>query len=189
MTVIQNLDWLVLNFINNYFHNPFLDKLMIILTSLGDMGLIWIIIAIGLLHTPKYRKVGFMTICALVLSSILGEGFLKNLIQRPRPFMADPAVQLLISKPLSFSFPSGHTASAFAAAGILVKKVKKYKGFVTTLALLIAVSRMYLFVHYPSDIVGGIIEGLICSKIVLYFFELRSQKSIHKEEGQGRISI
>lgn len=190
MTVIQSLDLVFLNFINNnFFHNSFMDKLMIILTSLGDMGLIWILISIGLLITPKYRKVGFMTICALILSSILSEGLLKHLIQRPRPFIADPTVQLLITKPLSYSFPSGHTTSAFAAAGILVRMVKKYRGYVIALALMIAFSRMYLFVHYLSDIIGGIIVGLICSKVVLYFFELGSQWATHKDEGKGGISI
>ncbi|AHF06084.1 phosphatase PAP2 family protein [Desulfitobacterium metallireducens] len=188
MNFIQSFDWGFLNFINN-FHNPFMDQLMIILTFLGNLGLIWILIAVGLLFLPQYRKVGFMVICALILSSILGDELLKNLIQRPRPFVADPAAQLLITKPLSYSFPSGHTASAFAAAGILAKMVKKYRGYVIALASLIAFSRMYLFVHYPTDIIGGIIVGLFSSKIVLYFFELESQRSSHKDESKGNMGV
>jgi undecaprenyl-diphosphatase len=132
--------------------------------------------------TPKYRKVGILTICALILSSILGEGLIKHLVKRPRPFIADPAVQLLIAKPLSYSFPSGHTTSAFAAAGIIVKMVKRYRAYVITLALLIAFSRMYLFVHYPTDIVGGIILGLVCSKIVIYFSKPSNHSFLKRQE-------
>jgi undecaprenyl-diphosphatase len=189
MTFIQSFDWGILNFINNYLHNPLLDKSMVMLTSLGDRGLIWILIAFALLITPKYRKIGFMTLCALAFSSILADEVLKQLIQRPRPFIIDPNVQLLITKPLSYSFPSGHTASSFAAAVILVRTEKKYRGYIISLASLIAFSRIYLFVHYPTDIIGGIIVGLLCSKIVFYFFDFWSKRLINKDKSRGGISV
>lgn len=172
MTVIQQIDWIILDLIKNYFHNPFLDKVMILITSLGNIGFIWVLIASILLMNSKYRKIGLMIICALVLSLILGDGILKHLLKRPRPFIADPGISLIIAKPLSYSFPSGHAASAFAAAGILVRTIKKYKTYMIVLAFLIAFSRVYLLVHYPTDVIGGIVLGLICSQIVLYFFAI-----------------
>lgn len=167
---IKNLDMEVPKFIYDNLHSRLLDKIMIGVTSLGDMGLIWILISVLLMVSGKYRKAGIMTICALILSAILANGILKNIIQRPRPFFENPLVDVLISKPLSYSFPSGHSASSFAAAGILAKAFKKYRFYVMALALLIAFSRMYLFVHYPSDIIGGAVLGLICSEIVFHVF-------------------
>lgn len=172
--LLKNIDMNLLKLIHDYLQNVILDKVALVITFLGDKGFIWIVISFALIVSKKYRKVGIMTLGALALSTIIGDGILKNLIRRPRPFLEVPEIHLLIEKPLSYSFPSGHTAAAFAAAGILATMLKKYRAYVIALALLIAFSRIYLFVHYPADIIGGIIVGLICSKIVLYFFELVS---------------
>ena len=108
MNLLQNLDMEILRFIYNNLRNPVIDRVMIAFTLLGDLGVVWILISLFLLASKKYRKTGMMTICALILSTVLGSGILKYLIQRPRPFVIDPAVEILISKPLSYSFPSGH---------------------------------------------------------------------------------
>lgn len=171
MDILRNFDMETLNFINNNLHSPIMDKFMIIMTSIGNGGLIWILISLILIITPKYRKVGIMTICALILTTIIGEGILKHLIRRPRPFISLPDIKLLITAPTSYSFPSGHTGSAFAAAGILGAMIKKSKPYVITLAILIAFSRLYLFVHYPEDVLAGIILGLCSAQIVLYIFK------------------
>jgi undecaprenyl-diphosphatase len=178
--MIQKIDIAILQFINNNLQNPILDKLMPIITSLGDSGMIWIIISFILILSKKYRKVGILSILALTLSTIIGEGILKNIIQRPRPFYELTNIQLLIEKPLSYSFPSGHTGSSFAVAGVIGTLIKKYKIPVITLAVLMAFSRIYLFVHYPTDIVGGIILGLSCSYIVTYRV-VKSNKSCKSE--------
>ena len=111
-----------------------------------------------------------MALGALILSTILGEGILKHVVQRVRPSEDIPAVNLLIAKPLSYSFPSGHTASSFAVAGVLAKYFKDYAIEFLGLASLIAFSRLYLYVHYPTDVLAGIILGLICSRIIIYMF-------------------
>lgn len=165
--LIQNFDTGILDFIKDYLHNPFMDKIMPTITSLGNAGFIWIVITLVLIIMPKYRKVGIMSACALILNAILGEVILKNIFERSRPFIGLGDITLLIKEPTSFSFPSGHTASSFAAAGIIGTMIKKYRWQVFTFASLIAFSRLYLYVHYPTDVIGGIILGLFSSGIVL----------------------
>lgn len=170
--LIQRFDSSILLYIKNNLHNPVMDKTMIIITSLGNGGGIWIIIAALLMINKKYRKIGFMALGALLLSTILGEGILKHLVQRIRPSADIPAVNLLIAKPLSYSFPSGHTTSSFAVAGVLAKYFKKYAVEFFSLAFLIAFSRLYLYVHYPTDVLAGMVLGLICSEIIIYLFNI-----------------
>lgn len=163
---IQNFDTATLDFINKYSHNALLDMIMPLITSLGNMGLIWVIISLILLINKRHRKTGIMVLGSLLIASALGEGIVKHLVQRLRPCADIPAYKLLITKPLTYSFPSGHTASAFAAAGILLREFRQYRAYIISLASLIAFSRMYLYVHYPSDIIGGILLGLFCSWVV-----------------------
>lgn len=170
MSFIQNLDNSILLYIKNNMHGHMMDKAMVFITSLGNGGIIWIIIAALLMINKKYRNIGFMVLGALILSTILGEGILKHVVQRVRPSADIPAVNLLITKPLSYSFPSGHTTSSFAAAGVLAKYFKDYALEAFSLAVFIAFSRLYLYVHYPTDVLAGIILGLICSKIIIYLF-------------------
>lgn len=171
--VLENIDFSILNFIHLTLQNAVFDKTMPYITLLGNMGMVWIVISIILISNRKYRHVGIMCISALVLAAIFGEGILKNVIQRSRPFTHMPAISLLITKPLSFSFPSGHATSSFAAAGIIFNTLKKFRIHVIILASLIAFSRMYLFVHYPSDILGGILLGLLCSETILKIYGRR----------------
>jgi undecaprenyl-diphosphatase len=152
-------------------HGYIMDKLMILITSLGNMAIIWIAIAILLIANKKYRRIGYMTLMAVILGAVLGECILKHIFQRPRPFIAIHTLNVLISKPTSSSFPSGHTTAAFAAAGILSVYFKKYKVVFWILAVLIAFSRIYLYMHYPTDVLGGIVLGLLCSRLTFYIFK------------------
>lgn len=176
LSVLSAFDMKILNFIKDFCHTPVLDRVMPMITFLGDSGLIWILISAALLLSKKYRSAGIMALCALLINYLLGEVLIKNLIQRPRPFTEYPFMELLIAKPSSYSFPSGHTASSFAAAGILAKEFRKYRIPIYTLAVLIAFSRMYLYVHYPTDILGGIVLGLLSAKIVLHFSRRASSR-------------
>ena len=169
--LIQRFDSSILLYIKNNMHGPIMDKLMITLTHLGNGGMIWIIISVVLVISKKYRKIGFMAIAALILSTILGEGILKHVVKRIRPSANIPAVNLLIAKPLSYSFPSGHTTSSFAVAGVLAKYFKKYALEFFSLASLISFSRLYLYVHYPTDVLAGIVLGLACSGIIIFLFD------------------
>jgi undecaprenyl-diphosphatase len=147
-------------------HTTLMNKVMIVMTSLGNGGLIWLGIAILLLISREYRKVGLMMVLSLMLVTILGEGIIKHLVRRTRPCVDMPTMKMLIKRPISYSFPSGHTSASFAAVGIITSNLKKYAPYAILLAVLIAFSRLYLFVHYPSDVIAGVILGLGCAKIV-----------------------
>jgi undecaprenyl-diphosphatase len=177
ISLIQNFDNIILLYIKNNMHGYIMDRAMVIITSLGNSGFIWIVIAVLLMSDKKYRNIGFMALGALILSTVLGEGILKHIVQRIRPSADMPAVNLLILKPLSYSFPSGHTTSSFAVAGVLVKYFKDYALEFFSLASLIAFSRLYLYVHYPTDVLAGIILGLTCSRITIYMFNKVSQET------------
>lgn len=171
---IQNLDIQILLFIQNNLRNSLMDKLMPFLTILGESGLIWIVICIGLIFSKKYRRFGIMGICAFLLSALLSEYTIKFLVHRPRPFVIYPH-DLIIPKPKGYSFPSSHTTWSFAVATILCIPFKKYGIIFFILASLIAFSRLYLFVHNPSDVLAGIILGLICAFIIICAFKIESK--------------
>jgi undecaprenyl-diphosphatase len=171
ISAIYSVDNSILDFINNNLHYPWLDKLMIGLTNLGDGGILWIALALGLIVRKKYRKSGFMILIAIMLGAIFGELIIKNIVQRARPFTHFPGMELLINKPNSYSFPSGHTTASFASAGILSYCFRKYTVAFYILAALIAFSRLYLYVHYPSDILGGIVLGSLSCLLTIYIFK------------------
>ena len=152
---IQILDWI------QTLHTQLLDELMLLITHLGDMGIFWILLTIVLLLIPETRKSGVIVAVALCLDVIVCNGILKNVFARTRPFDVNEAVQLLIAAPKDFSFPSGHTGASFAAvAALYFAGEKKLWKASLVLAVLIAVSRMYLYVHYPTDILGGMLVGI-----------------------------
>ena len=99
---INKLDISILNFIRDNLSNPIMDKIMIFITSIGDLGLVWILLAISLLFVKKYRKIGFLVLLSLLLANILGELILKNIVQRPRAFLQYPGIEILIKAPTSY---------------------------------------------------------------------------------------
>ena len=140
-------------------------------------------LAVILLIFPKLRKSGVIILAALVVDLILCNGILKNLVGRTRPFDVNTSVSILINKPRDFSFPSGHTAVSFAAvAALFFSGEKKLWKISLVAAVLIAFSRLYLYVHYPTDILGGIVVGILAGYIGYRFVTwLRLKKFIHKE--------
>ncbi len=147
-------------------HNGVLDALMIFFSSLGDKGVVWIIAALALIATKKYRKYGICLAVALLLDLLIVDVTLKPLIARARPFVGRD-IDLIVHIPDRFSFPSGHTASSFAAATVLLKADKRFGIIAIILACLIAFSRMYLYMHFPTDILGGIFVGILCGALAL----------------------
>lgn len=177
MQQIQNFDFKILDFIENHMHSLLLDNTMPIITGVGNKGILWIIIGILLIAIKKYRKYGYMLIFALILCGIIGNLTLKPLIARSRPFDVEPLLQpLLISPPKDFSFPSGHTMASFASSIVIYYMNKKLGILAFALSILIAFSRLYLYVHYPSDVLGGMIIGILMGYISIIFYKFVSRQ-------------
>ncbi len=152
----------ILDFIQNM-RTPVCDRIMCFITSLGNAGVIWILLAVILLLIPKTRKSGIILAVSLIFDVVLCNGILKNLFARVRPYDINDSVQLLIPKAVDFSFPSGHTAASFTAVtALFLAREKRLWKMALVLAGLIAFSRLYLYMHYPTDILGGILAGICC---------------------------
>ena len=157
---IQILDWM------QNIRTPFGDIIVPLISGLGNAGIIWIALTLVLLVIPKTRRSGLIMALALIADLILCNGILKNLVASTRPYDVNTAVNLLIEKPVDYSFPSGHTAASFAAVTALyLAGEKKLWKPALVLSILIAFTRMYLYVHYPTDILGGIAVGIISGYI------------------------
>lgn len=153
----------ILNFIQQNLRLELMDKIMVMITHLGDAGIIWIILTLILLLIPKTRKVGFVLVLALVFDLILCNFIVKPIVARTRPYDINTAVQLLIGRQVDYSFPSGHTAAGITCTVVLYFMRQKWLWKIALLlSLLIGFSRMYLYVHFPTDIIGGIIIGVVC---------------------------
>ena len=160
MTVLS-FEFGILNWIQANLRNSIMDLLMPAITALGNSGLIWIILAGVLILMPKYRKIGVAVLTGLVLEVICCNLVLKPLVARIRPCDVNTAVQLLVARPDDFSFPSGHTGASFAAASALFFSRSRLWIPSLIFAVLIAFSRLYLYVHYPTDILAGMILGVM----------------------------
>lgn len=166
MDAIYSFDYSILNYLNEHFHNAFFDGFFSIITHLADAGWFWIALAALLLCFKKTRKTGCVMGAALLMGVIFGNGILKPLIHRVRPYdnaAWSPAVTratLLISPPSDYSFPSGHTLASFEGAFGIFLCNKKWGAPALVLAVLIAFSRLYFYIHYPTDVIGGMILGI-----------------------------
>lgn len=156
---IETIDFAILNRIQEFLRNDFLDLFFPFITALGNGGIFWIILGIGMLFFSKSRRYGIVLLAVLAVGALLGEGFLKPLIGRVRPCNVNQEISMLIARPHSFSFPSGHSWASFASAVVLWKADRRVGIAAFILAVLIAFSRMYLYVHFPTDVLVGSLCG------------------------------
>ena len=164
----MNLDWSILHWIQSTLICPLMDFLMPKITLLGNGGAIWILAAVILLCTKKYRKQENALPAGLVVGVPVGNVCLKHLITRPRPCWLDSSVRLLIADPTDYSFPSGHTLSSVIGATILTKTDRRFGYAAIPLAALIAFSRLYLYVHFPSDVLAAAVLGVMIGELAFY---------------------
>jgi undecaprenyl-diphosphatase len=174
----------ILDFIQNHISNDFFDTVMPIITHLGDYGIIWLLSAVFFIITKKYRIAGIAILTALLLCIIIGNLTIKPIIARERPFTANTEMELLIAAPSDYSFPSGHTMASFAAAIVIFRAKKRIGIFALVLASLIAFSRLYLYVHYPSDVFVGAVMG-IGFGLLAYFITLLILKKFGKKSRES----
>lgn len=169
--------------------NPILNAIMVGITTLGNAGAIFIVLGFVLLFTKKHRKAGLTVLVALIVMLLCNDLFLKEFFARIRPFElfasnsqkyaewgTEYVFPNLVYKPSSYSFPSGHTASAFAAAVAVLWHNRKIGIPTFIFAAIIGFSRIYVQVHYCSDVIAGLITGTICALfavlIVRFFYPI-----------------
>ena len=163
--ITQAFDLPILDWIEAHLRCTFLDAVMPRITHLGDAGAVWIALALVLLCVPRGRRTGLAMVLALTVGLLICNLTLKPLVARMRPFdyqllYFGKEIELLIQTPTDFSFPSGHTIASFEAATVVLLRSKKWGIAAMALAALIAFSRLYLYVHYPTDVLASLVLGI-----------------------------
>ena len=170
MQFIENIDFSILFWIQENLRCAFLDVVLPFLTTLCNNGEIWIACGIALICFKKYRRYGIILLVALLLGSLIGNEIIKPLVARARPCNSvDVLPDMLVSVPKSFSFPSGHTASSAVGATVITMANKKFGFAAIPVAVLIAFSRLYVFVHFPTDVLCGAILGVAIGVLCVVF--------------------
>lgn len=161
----EGFDLPILDWIAAQLACPALDLLMPLITMLGDGGIFWIAVAVVMLIVPKYRRTGLGMAFALIMGLLVCNVTMKPLLARIRPYDYQlehfgRTIALLVAAPHDYSFPSGHTLASFEAATVMFLNHKKLGIPALILASLIAFSRLYLYVHYPTDVLFAVIMGI-----------------------------
>lgn len=172
-------EFYILDYIHKYFSNPIMDIVMKFVSFLGSFGIIWIVITIILLCTKKHRTLGRSMTVNLAVNLVACNLIIKPIVARLRPFEFNQSIELLVSAPMDPSFPSGHTLFAFAAATIIFIYNKKVGWLMYLFACIMGFSRLYLYVHFPTDVVFGAFLGVLLA-IVSHFLEklIFSEKTV-----------
>lgn len=166
MECVLTFDDVVIHFINDNIRNTILDKTMEFVSMLGNGGILWIGFAFSfILMGGEKRKIGLLMIASLAVEASVCNIVIKPTVGRMRPFDAHD-MEIIINKPLDYSFPSGHTAAAYAAAYSLYISDKRKGSKMLYAAALMGFSRIYLLVHYPTDVIAGALLGILSAIFV-----------------------
>ena len=166
MEAVFQFDSSILLWIQNNLRTGFLDPIMKAITMLGDKGMIWILITLALLIVRRTRRLGVICAASMVIGLLVTNLIIKNWAARIRPYELIPGLQCIVPLAKDYSFPSGHATNSLACAWVLFRKApKKYGVPALILAILISLSRLYVGIHYPTDVLGGVVIG-ICSAVL-----------------------
>ena len=190
-------------YIQEYIRSDFLNPIMKVLTHSGDKGILLIVLILAFLIIPRTRAIGIMSTISIVIEALLNNVLLKNLIARTRPYDEIEGLINLVGRQSDYSFPSGHTGAAFAVAGAMlvvalfglpmIEKTGEFKREDPSLtfklisvilimyATLLAFSRMYVGVHYPTDVLCGLLLGLGTSAVAYLIYQVAIKK-IHQRK-------
>lgn len=164
MGYLLQLDGNILLYIQDYIRQDWMTPFWKFITSLGNSGWFWIALSLLLVIPQRTRKAGIAAVLAMAIGALITNVTLKNLVARTRPYEVIEGLRLLIEKPHDYSFPSGHTSASFAAAMVYYRMAPRKWGIpAVILASLIAFSRLYVGVHYPSDVLGGLLVGVFAA--------------------------
>lgn len=169
---IVNLDKRIINFFGRKNNNVFFNRIMLTATFIGNGGIVWFFIAAMLLRKPSGKTIAFLVIGSLITEFIIVEVIIKNIVKRARPISEDISQKMLIKLPITYSFPSGHTASSFAVTTVLALLSSHLFFAALPIAILISFSRVYLRVHYPSDVIAGVLVGFISGSIAVLLYRI-----------------
>lgn len=184
MEAIQNFDISVLDWIQANLRCGFLDSFLVILNYVMTSGILWIAIGVVMLFFRKTRAAGIILLAALAFVFLTGDVLLKHVISRPRPFTVNTDINLLMPKPNGSSFPSTHSGLAAAATTVLLAKKRAFGYAALVLTICIAFSRMYLYFHYPTDVLCGLLLGVLSGLLMLWI--AKKMKLEHKLAGKPK---
>lgn len=155
----------ILLWIQEAVRQPWLNPLVEVYTRLGNAGILWIVLSAVMLCFPKTRKAGALSLLAMVLGLLCTNVVLKHLVGRTRPWIDVAGLIPLVNEPDPNSFPSGHTCAAFAAGIIWARALPRtwMRVAAVILAVCMGLSRLYVGVHYPSDVLAGAVVGSLCA--------------------------
>ena len=184
LDIIRSVDYNILLLIADKLRGGVLDPVMTVLSLMGNSGAVWIATAVLLLFFRKTRRAGVAMLLALAAGYVIGNLCIKELVMRPRPFVTHSDLTALLDPGDPWSFPSGHALSSFAAATELWCFHKKTGVLALVLAALIAFSRLYASVHYPTDVLAGMLIGIalahaaafLTDRIIDTFHSIRLRK-------------
>ncbi len=175
------MDLAILNWIQDNLRCGFFDQIIVLITSLGNGGALWLATGLLMMFFKSSRRYGMVLLLSLLLAYTVSVEILQPLVGRVRPFVAQNIGDLLITAPKHYSFPSGHTASSFAAATAIALWNKRVGIVALVCASLIAFSRLYLYVHYPSDVLVGVLIGIGSAFLVRHLY-MSALKRIHHHQ-------
>lgn len=161
LEAVTTWDASVITAIYENVHSAFLTMFFRIVTLLGEGGIFWIAVAVILLFFKKTRRSVICIGASLLIGVIVGNGIIKNVVARPRPYDAIAGIESVVSHLSDYSFPSGHSLCCFEAATALAMNRTKWAIPAYVGAVLVAVSRLFLFVHYPTDVICGALLGVL----------------------------
>lgn len=183
MNMLLALDGKCLLWIQEVIRQEWMTPFWKFVTWLGDGGWFWIAVSLALFVSEKTRRAGITALIALGIGALCTNVILKNAVARTRPYEVVEGLKILIAKPTDFSFPSGHSCASFAAAVVYLRTLpKKYGISAVVLAVLIAFSRLYVGVHYPTDVMAGILIGSLAAFLALKIMKKAPEKKAKETE-------
>ncbi len=192
MSAILEWDASVLLWIQENMRTDLMTTIMKAITRLGDGGSLWIVLAIIFLAINKTRKVGVASALALIITFVTVNLGIKNMVARIRPYEVIEGLTNLVGKQSDFSFPSGHSAHAFAVGVVILIMMPKKIGVpIFTISILMAFSRLYVGVHYPTDVIAGVVLGTVIALLSVFITNKaceawnKRNKAIEEEETGG----
>ncbi len=184
MEFILSIDEAVSLFFQSFIRNPVTDPLMLLFSLAASGGIVWFVLIAVLLAIKKTRRAGLYVLVCLALSWVLSELVIKPIVMRPRPFVAIDELNVLFDRFAdadSFSFPSSHACTGFACAYALTRKTK-YGWIAYIGAFLVALSRVYIGVHYLSDVICGAALGTISAALICFAADRITAAALRRRE-------